>query len=105
MDNNHWLIQNTAKSESLVLSKIGDSLKMNPELRISPSEVKNVVDLILKFRRSYTTEKAVLLSMIERDLKETGQCRLYLAQEPWDTARLAFALPKSSPLTLIFSNE
>jgi len=43
--------------------------------------------------------------MIEQDLRDTGQCRLYLANKPWGENLAAFGLPKSSPMILIFNHE
>lgn len=43
---------------------------------------------------------------VHEDLKATNQCRLSIAKEPFlSDNRLAFALPKHSPLTNIFNNE
>jgi len=42
---------------------------------------------------------------MDKDLKETGQCRLYLAKEPWDTVRAAFGLQKNGQLTPIFNRQ
>lgn len=90
----------------MVLSKIGDSLRKHPELRLTPADVKHrVADLIVDYERSYTMLKSDLLTIMERDLKATGQCRLYIAKKPWDTTRMALGLPKSSPLTRIFNKE
>jgi len=43
--------------------------------------------------------------MIEKDLRMTGKCRVYIAKEPWDNAKLAFAFPKNSKLAPIFSKQ
>jgi len=89
-----------------VLSKIGDSLREHPELRLTQADVEqHVADLIINHQRSYTMVKSELLIRMERDWKQTGQCRLYLAKKPWDMSRVALAFPKSSPLTHIFSTE
>lgn len=34
--------------------------------------------------------------MIQEDMKATGKCRLYTAQEPFDELRISFGLPKES---------
>jgi len=49
--------------------------------------------------------KAALLAVMEQDLKDTGQCRLYLARKPWGENKPAFGLPKFSPIVVIFSYE
>ena len=36
---------------------------------------------------------------MEKDMKDTGKCRMYLAKEPWDIVRAAFGLQKESQLT------
>lgn len=90
----------------MVLSKIGDSLREHPELRLTRADIKyRVADLIIDYERSYTMLKSDLLNIMERDFKRTGQCRLYIAKNPWDTTRMALGLPKSSPLTKIFNKE
>lgn len=99
------MFKDAEKNSSLTLSKIGDSLRKYPELRLTPEDVDHVADLIVDNKRSYTFEKSVLLSIMEEDLKKTGQCRLYIAKNPWDRAREALALPRSSPQTQIVSTE
>lgn len=84
--------------------KIAESLNMYPELRIKTTR-EITVEWILKYQRSFTTVRSYLLDMMQRDYKATGQCRLYLAKEPWDIARTAFMLQKNSPLTPVFNRQ
>ena len=101
-------IKNAAKDtpKSTALSKIGDSLRKHPELRLSQKNVEeDVADFIVKYQRSFTRVKSNLLDIMERDLKKTGECRLYIAKEPWDKSWMGLGLQKSSPLTQTFSTE
>ena len=62
-------------------------------------------ELIAKQRKVLGAGKAALLTLIEQDLKTTGQCRLNLAKKPWGVYRPSFGLPKSSPLIEVFNHE
>ena len=66
---------------------------------------KQTIDLIVKYRRTFTAGKAVLLAMMNSDLKEVGQCRVRLAKEKWNTVGQALALPKFSPIVPIFNQQ
>lgn len=63
-----------------------------PEFRLFRPTRALIVELILEKQRSFTTVKSYLLSTMKKILKETGQCRLYLAKVHWDTAKAAFEL-------------
>ena len=94
----------SAKTDAL--SKIGDTMRKYPELRLSQKNVEeDVTDFIVKYQRAYTRVKSNLLIVMERDFKKTGQCRLYIAKEPWDKSWMGLGLQKSSPLTQTFSTE
>lgn len=83
--------------------KIGNTLRENPELCLPNRD--NVVELIVTYRRSFTTEQSKLLKIIEKDYKVTGSCRLHLAKESWYNARDAYAFQKSSHLTSYFNEQ
>jgi len=86
--------------------KIGDTLRKYSELRLnSDTAHKKAPEFIAKQHRTFASGKAVLLAMMEHDLKDTGQCRLYLANKPWGVTKAAFGLPKFSPIILIFNHE
>ena len=100
------LIHNYKGADSGVLLKIGDSLRKFPELSLkSETAYEEAPELIVKQHKVFAAIKAALLGMMERDLKDTGQCRLYLASKPWGVVSKAFALPKFSPIILIFNQE
>jgi len=54
---------------------------------------------------AYANTRSYMLDMMEKDFKMTGQCRVYIAKEPWGNARLAFAFPKNSKLTQVFNKQ
>ena len=85
--------------------KIADSLRNYPELRIEYTNIEIIVESVIKNQKAFTTVRSSLLDTMEKDLKKTGQCRLYLAKEPWDIIRAALALPKFSPLTSTFNQQ
>ena len=87
-----------------VLVKIAESIKNHPELRLNGSR-DIAIESVIKYERSFTTVKSSLLDSMEKDFKKSGQCRLYLAKEPWDTARAALALKKSSHITTLFNRQ
>ena len=94
------------------MSKIGDLLrKYDSKLRIVPTndsqafKNKRDVDKIFNLHMSLTNTRSNLLDIMEKDMKLTGECRAYLAKEPWDIARFAFAFPKNSKLTPIFNKQ
>ena len=94
----------TAKSGTLLI--IGNSMRKYPELNLNPATSHQIApELVVKHRRTFATGKSVLLAMMEEDMKDTGQCRLYLAKKPWGAQRLAFGLPKFSHITPIFNRE
>jgi len=89
-----------------VLLKIADSLRKYPELSLNPKTAyKEATGLVVKQNKVFAAIKAVLLDMMEKDLKNTGQCRVYLANKPWGVHLSALALPKFSPIILIFNRE
>jgi len=93
-------------ADSGVLFQIAESLRKYPELRLNPKTAyKEAPDLVVKQNKVFAAIKAVLLAMMEKDLKDTGQCRLYLANKPWGLHLSAIALPKFSPVILIFNHE
>ena len=92
-------------SKEGALSKIGESLIKYPELRLIRPTRELIVESIVEKQRSFTTVKSYLLSTMEKDMKETGQCRMYLAKEPWDTVRAAFGLQKDSQFTPTFNHQ
>jgi len=94
------------ESKEGFLFKTAESLKKYPELRINTTtSFDTIVQSVIRHKKSFTTVKTALLDIIQKDWKKTGQCRLFLAKEPWDTARVSFAFQKSSPLTPIFNQQ
>lgn len=91
------------KAKTGVLSKIGDSLRKYPELRLNFRE--HAIEYVIKYQRSFTSNKAGLLAMIEQDMKETNQCRLYLTKKSWETIKLALGLPKFSPIVQMYNYQ
>ncbi len=76
------MLKNAAKENSMVLSQIGDSLREHPELRLTQADVEErIADLIIDDQRSYTMVQSDLLIILERDLKHTGLCRLYITKK------------------------
>jgi len=89
-----------------VLLKIAESLRKYPELSLkTKTAYGEAPELVVKQRKVFGAIKSVLLAMMERDFKNTGQCRLYLAKKPWGVHLSAFGLPKFSPIILIFNHE
>ena len=89
-----------------MLLKIADSLRKYPELSLeTKTAYGEAPELVVKQHKAFGAIKSVLLAMMEQDLKNTGQCRLYLANKPWGVHLSAFGLPKSSPIILIFNHE
>lgn len=87
-----------------MLRKIGDVLRKHPELRVNiPDEA---IELVASHRKVYFSNRPNLLTLIEKDLKTTGQCRLYLAEKSLvGRFKHVMALPKNSPITQIFNRE
>jgi len=65
----------------------------------------DVADLVTRYKRTYTQEESTLLALIEKDLKDSGTCRLSLAKKSWDISQTSFALRKSNQATHIFNLE
>ena len=43
---------------------------------------------------------------MEQDMKETrGECRMYIAEKPFDAAQMCFGLPKNSRFKHFLSHE
>jgi len=98
------MLKKNANSGPLLI--IGNSMRKYPELNLNPSTSHDTApELVVKHRRTFATGKSVLLTMIEKDMKDTGQCRLYLAKNTWAAQRTAFGLPKFSPMIPIFNRE
>ena len=97
----------TQGADSGALLKIGNSLRKYPELSLKSGSAytQKTAELIAKHHKVLGAGKAALLAMMEQDLKDTGQCRLYLAKKPWGENKPAFGLPKFTPIVLIFSYE
>ena len=101
-----YIVTSLKGANSGVLSKIGDSLRKYPELSLkTKTAYDEAPELVVKQQKVFGAIKAVLLAIMERDLKKTGQCRLYLANKPWGEHLSAFGLPKFSPIILIFNRE
>jgi len=82
-----------------------DQLRIVPTNASQASKYKRDVDNVANNRMTFTNTRSNLLDMMEKDMKLTGECRAYLAKEPWDIARFAFAFPKHSKLTPIFNKQ
>ena len=81
-------------------------MRKYPELSLkSDTAYDEAAELISKQHKVFAAIKAALLGVMEKDFKDTGQCRLYLASKPWGVVRQALALPKFSPIILIFNHE
>ena len=81
-------------------------MRKYPELSLKPETAYvEAAELVAKHHKVFAAIKAVLLAMMEQDLKDTGQCRFYLANKPWGVVSQGFALPKYSPIILIFNRE
>lgn len=93
-----------ANSGTLLI--IGNSMRKYPELNLNPATSHEIApELVVKHLRTFATGMSVLLAIMEKDMKDTGQCRLYLAKKPWGAQRSAFGLPKFSPIIAIFNRE
>ena len=77
-------------------------MRQYPELRTTSEQA---VELVVKYERAFTTVRSNLLATMEEDLKNTGQCRLYLAEKSWDTSRVGFGLPKSNAIMTQIVNK
>ena len=85
---------------------MANTIRQHPELSVSTSDTTHDLELVLKYKRSFTAEQSNLLALMEDDFKTTGSCRFRLASnDGWLTARDSFALPKSNPVIVVFNRE
>ena len=85
---------------------MANTIRQHPELSVPSDNYANAIGLIVKYKRSFTSEQSNLLTLMEDDLKSTGSCRLSLAKNGnWIIVFNSFALAKNSPITPVFNRE
>ncbi|XP_057374032.1 glutamate receptor ionotropic, delta-2-like [Daphnia carinata] len=85
---------NMIEAKSGPFAKIGNKLRQHPENSLDMLDDSK--DFVVYHKKVLAQFHSSNLFMIREDMKSSGKCRLYTAEEPFDELHISFGLPKNS---------